>query len=155
MQTETPVTSISSSDDGVSLVQTPRGSIRCKKVVIATNAYTSAIMPQYSHKIIPTKAICSRIAVPATSKVPALSHTYGVHGAEQYEYLVPRPDGSIILGGGKHTYVHDRRKWYDVADDSSTIEGVERYFDGYMQRHFLGWEGSGAYVDRVWSGSES
>lgn len=32
------------------------------------------------------------------------------------------------------------------------IEPAKSYFDGYMQRYFRGWEVSGAYTDKVWTG---
>lgn len=44
--------------------------------------------------------------------------------------------------------------WYGVTDDSKLIEPAKNYFDGYMQRHFQGWEDSGAFTDRVWTGSK-
>lgn len=38
------------------------------------------------------------------------------------------------------------------VDDSTLIQGAETYFDGYMQRHFTGWEDSGAVVSKLWTG---
>lgn len=49
LQTETPVLSVEAVDGGRSgtVVYTDRGSIRAKKVVFATNAYTAGLLPQY------------------------------------------------------------------------------------------------------------
>ena len=86
---------------------------------------------------------------------PFLSQSYTIrYGPPQiYDYLIPRPDGSIIVGGGKPRFWSDRSQWYNVADDSKLIEPAKSYFDGLMQRHYIGWENSGAYTDRVWTGS--
>lgn len=37
-------------------------------------------------------------------------------------------------------------------DDSALIEPAAHYFDTYMQRHFTGWEESGAIVESIWTG---
>jgi len=57
VQTRTPVTSISTFQDGISAVKTPRGSIRAKKVVFATNGYTVGIVPKYAKRIVPWKSL--------------------------------------------------------------------------------------------------
>lgn len=59
-----------------------------------------------------------------------------------------------MVGGARRDYFKDLSQWYDVADDSKLIEPAKHYFDGYMQRHFRGWEDSGAETDKVWTGSE-
>lgn len=71
-----------------------------------------------------------------------------------YDYLIPRNDGSIIVGGAKQDFWKDRGNWYGVSDDASLIEPAKHYFDGLMQRRFLGWEDSEAYTDKVWTGSK-
>jgi hypothetical protein len=58
----------------------------------------------------------------------------------EYDYLIPRADGSIVVGGGRSDYFRQLNEWYDNADDSKLIEPAKDYFDGYMQRHFNGWE---------------
>jgi glycine/D-amino acid oxidase-like deaminating enzyme len=45
-----------------------------------------------------------------------------------------------------------RDQWHNVTDDSTLIKAAEDYFDGYMQRTFVGWEDSGATLDRIWTG---
>ncbi|PYI08216.1 FAD dependent oxidoreductase [Aspergillus sclerotiicarbonarius CBS 121057] len=155
LQTHTPVTKVSETQDadGRWTVTTDRGSIRAKWVVFSTNAYTSAIAPEYKDKIIPVRGFCSRIVVPNPPTKP-LERSYMLRfNAWNYDYLIPRPDGSIVVGGGKSTFFHqDQTSWYNNIDDSRTVEAAARYFDNYMQRHFHGWENTGAYTDRVWSG---
>ncbi|KAL2784722.1 hypothetical protein BJX66DRAFT_343758 [Aspergillus keveii] len=49
-------------------------------------------------------------------------------------------------------YVQDLKEWYNNTDDASLIEPAAHHFDGYMQKYFNGWEDTGAYTDRVWTG---
>lgn len=136
-------------------VDTPRGSIVAKVVILATNAYTSALAPQYKEAIIPVRGTCSRIAVPPELNAPRLTNTYTLRwGERDYDYLIPRGDGSIIVGGARSAFIHDLDSWYNVSDDSRVLASAVRYFDGYMQRNFAGWEDSHAYTDRVWTGSK-
>jgi hypothetical protein len=78
-----------------------------------------------------------------TKTAPALEHprlvnTYNINGGPtSREYLVPQPDGSIILGGGQPLYRADKSIWYNMVDDGTLIEGVrERWFEGYIGRYF-------------------
>ncbi|KAJ5912178.1 uncharacterized protein N7473_001481 [Penicillium subrubescens] len=158
LQTHTPVSKITkSTNESASSshwqVETPRGTITAQKVILATNAYTSALAPQYQNKIIPVRGTCCRIAVPPASTVPRLTCTYTLRwNGWDYDYLIPRADRSIVVGGARTAFIHDLNNWYNVSDDSRVLEGAVRYFDGYMQRTFVGWEDSNAYTDRVWTG---
>ena len=157
LQTHTPVERVSNTqdDDGRWTITTARGPIKAKFIVYASNAYTSAILPEYKNTIVPARGICSRIVTPK-SPAPYLPNTYIIRwSAWQYDYLIPRTDGSIIVGGARAHFFRDLENWYDIADDSKLIESAKHYFDGYMQRHFRGWEESEAYTDKVWTGSKS
>lgn len=143
-------------EDGRWTVSTPRGPIKAKKVLLATNGYTAAIASQFVEKIVPVRGICSRIVTPKGRNPPYLSNTYSIrHGRAQYDYLIPRPDGSIIVGGAKQAFWSEKAHWYGVVDDSELIGPAKNYFDGLMQRHFVGWEDSEAFTESVWTGSES
>lgn len=156
LQTHTPVESVSSHSDaeGKWTVMTARGSIRTKTVIYATNAYTSALLPELKGKIVPVRGICSRI-ISRQPYPPLLSNSYILRFNDwEYDYLIPRTDGSIVVGGARRDYHHDLSTWFDVYDDSKLIEPAKQYFDGYMQRNFYGWDHSDAYTDKVWTGSE-
>ncbi|KUL81687.1 hypothetical protein ZTR_10441 [Talaromyces verruculosus] len=153
LQTNTPAISISRNDREGFLwsVDTPRGKVQAKKVILATNAYTSSLLPEYVDKIIPCRGTVAQIKTPGVP--PFLPNTYSLRFSDwDFDYLIPRPDGSIIVGGARQAYLKDMSQWYGNTDDSKPIDRTREYFDGYMQKHFHGWEDSGAYVSDIWTG---
>lgn len=153
LQTHTPATSISPSPSGGFNILTPRGTIHATQVVHANNAYVGGLLPEYQASIIPCKGICCRINVPEGSVAPFLNNSY-INRTEDntLSYLIPRADGSIIVGGAAAKFKARREQWYGNTDDGVLIEAAKGYYDGYMQRTFRGWEDSGAQVDKLWSG---
>ncbi|KAE9374639.1 FAD dependent oxidoreductase [Stipitochalara longipes BDJ] len=130
-----------------------RGHINASKVIFAMNGYTAGLLPEYTKKIVPSKGICCRIVASPTPTHTKLTNTYALHLPNGgFDYLIPRNDGSIIVGGARSTFFKDHENWYNTTDDSTLIRPAEKYFDDYMQRNFLGWEESEAYVDRIWTG---
>ncbi|RYO80317.1 hypothetical protein DL766_005060 [Monosporascus sp. MC13-8B] len=128
-QTHTPVSEVSEESDSkgyFTITTAVRGKVRAKKVVYATNAYTAALLPEFEARIVP--------------------------GALKYDYLIPRTDGSIVVGVARSKYLGDGENWYDSVEDDKLIESARTYFDGYMQRNFRGWEDGGAYTSSVWTG---
>nr|XP_036578591.1 FAD dependent oxidoreductase superfamily protein [Colletotrichum truncatum]KAF6785886.1 FAD dependent oxidoreductase superfamily protein [Colletotrichum truncatum] len=155
LHTHTPVSQVSDTqENGFWTVTTPRGAVRAKTVLFASNGYTSSLLPQYKDRIIPARGICSRVVVPEGVDPPHLPSTYSLrHGPGLYDYQITRPDGSIIVGGGRTEFFPKKLdEWYNVWDDSTLIEPAAPYFDGYMQRNFRGWENTGAKVDKIWTG---
>lgn len=91
--------------------------------------------------------------MPKRAVAPQLSSTYNItYQAGQTDYLNPRPNGSIVVGGAKWTFADDRGSYYENWDDSTTFDEARPHFDGLMQRHFRGWEGSGCEVESIWTG---
>ncbi|KAF3769468.1 FAD dependent oxidoreductase superfamily [Cryphonectria parasitica EP155] len=161
VQTETPVLKLDDGSDGVTLVHTPRGVVKAKKVVFATNAYTAALLPEYHGIITPYKGTAAHLAAEDGIEpvFPHLSHTYNLEFGldpvlETVDYLNPRPDGGIVVGGAKWIYEEKRELWYNTVDDSTLFDPVIQagYFDGYMQRNFKGWQDSGSRAESIWTG---
>lgn len=161
LQTHTPVSSITVSPEGNSVIHTARGSIRARKVIFATNGYTAGVLPLYADKIVPVKGTCSHISVPEDTDFPPphLSYTYGItyEPPKLRDYLIPRPDGGVICGGANHTFVKERKLWYNNFDDSTLfpVPATRQHFETVMQNNFRGWEKSGAKVDMLWTGSKT
>ncbi|KAL1597345.1 hypothetical protein SLS60_008929 [Paraconiothyrium brasiliense] len=156
LQTYTPVTSVSTASTDAKdhrwLVATSRGSVKADVVVYATNGYTSALLPEMKDKIVPVKGIVARLA---GTNMERLTNSYMMRLSEyEYDYMIPRPDGSVIIGGAKQGFFKNLDEWFDNSDDSNLIKGARRYFDGYMQRHFYGWDNTDVRTEDVWTGSK-
>ncbi|KAK8100115.1 FAD dependent oxidoreductase [Apiospora kogelbergensis] len=150
LQTHTPVTHIFESPCRTAGGWSPRSAAASKP---RNNGYTAKIAPQFKDHIVPVRGICSRIVPDETRKAPFLPYSYSLrHGPSMYDYLIPRTDGSIIVGGARVKFWTDPSHWYNVTDDSKLIEPAKSHFDGLMQRTFFGWEDSGAKTDKVWTG---
>ncbi|KAJ5536009.1 hypothetical protein N7513_009195 [Penicillium frequentans] len=154
--TETCVTEVEELP-GQTRLTTSRGVLNAKKTIFATNAYTTALLPQYKGVITPFKGQNSHLSPSPSFKVPKfLDHTYNLHFDNKYaDYLNPRPDNTIILGGAKWTYEDklDRAKWWNCTDDTTLInDAATEHFDSVMADHFLGWENAEAHHDFVWTG---
>lgn len=113
LQTNTPVTNLSrDASSGQWTVQTPRGPITAAKVLLATNGYTSRLLPSFSDLIVPVRGQIGALLPPTEPRV-GLDYSYVFFGKVQGndgepttrdEYLVqrPLPTGELILGGGRH-----------------------------------------------------
>jgi glycine/D-amino acid oxidase-like deaminating enzyme len=155
VQTLTPVTRLSTSGPNSTILYTSsRGTLLASKTVYATNAYTSGLLPSFQHTIIPYKGMNSH-HVPLTKPIyPHLNQTYNIHFAPDVhgratgvDYLNPRPDGGIVVGGGKWFYADPsspskEHSWWNNIDDSESGRfppEVEEHWMKYMQDTFLGW----------------
>jgi glycine/D-amino acid oxidase-like deaminating enzyme len=156
VQTNTPVTSVSNDH----ILTTPRGSVKARKIVFATNAWTPGILPSYADTITPIKGMASH-HTPQRPIHPQLNNTYNIHfppnlstgRATGVDYLNPRPNGSIVVGGGGWLFKPHLSSWWDNFDDSTHFPpSVEAHWESYMQSNFLDWENSRATPDYVWTG---
>ncbi|KAJ5201128.1 hypothetical protein N7449_005931 [Penicillium cf. viridicatum] len=155
LQTNTSVSAIGETPnaDGFWSVTTSRGVINARKLILATNAYTSALAPEYSKAIIPCKGVCSQIAAAHGASRQELPGTYCIRsGPGACVYQISRNDGSLIVGGAAHLYQDDREEWYNNPDDGKLIKVAADYLDGHMQRTFIGWEDSKAEIKHIWAG---
>jgi glycine/D-amino acid oxidase-like deaminating enzyme len=152
VQMHTPVVSLVDNAEG-NVLETPRGRVRADKVVLATNAWTAGLLPQFKEVIVPVRGMASHHS-PAVPVYPHLANTYNIaYAGKGVDYLNPRPDGGIVVGGGSWMFSSDRNAWYDNFDDSYPFnDEVQGYWHEYMQRNFLGWGDSRAVADVVWLG---
>lgn len=168
LQTYTPALSCSRSGDKWT-IRTSRGEITARAVIVATNAYTSSLLPEFKPLIVPVRGTACSIT-PAPSHSPGalpgpIKYSYGIRfGTGEVDYMIPRQgrgrvpgkgDRSIILGGAKGCFLHDIDQWYNNKHDDEEMPGARRYFEEYMGKHFVGWNGNEkGNVDHVWSGGE-
>lgn len=101
LQTTTPVTHLQR--HGASWVlHTPRGQVVTKQVLLATNGYTSHLLPKMTDLIRPTRGQVSALLPPA-GHTP-LPHTYiwsTPAGGE--DYLVQRDGSGVLILGGERS----------------------------------------------------
>lgn len=135
LQTSTPVTGITSSDSGTEhIVKTPRGSVIAETVILATNGYTSALLPEFSDLIVPVRGQMSALLPPKGSTI--LPDSYGMVAAlgqpqNNDDYLiqrpysdVPNPAGHLMFGGGRG---EGTLPTVGMSDDSIIDQGSAAY----------------------------
>lgn len=155
LQTKTPVTGLkrvdlpagqsSSHPDadkaafGGWTAHTSRGDISARHVLLATNAYTSHLLPQLADIIVPVKGQVSSLKPPLPpqpAKGPLdIGHTFyfvSDLADRRDDYLVQRPPPGVelVYGGGR---IHAEGHGLGVWDDSTIDEPVARYL-----KHELG-----------------
>lgn len=157
VQMHTPVLSLaspSSSQAQCNLLTTDRGVVAADKVVLATNAYTAGLLPCFKDKIVPVRGMASH-HLPRKPVHPHLSNTYNINFGPDagVDYLNPRPDGGIVVGGGAWMFAKDEASWKANWDDARLFPpDVMSYWREYMQARFLGWESSGSVDGLSWTG---
>ncbi|KAK7942953.1 uncharacterized protein PG986_012066 [Apiospora aurea] len=156
LQTNTPVTGLQKAEPPSNLsspasettshpawiVHTPRGHITAKSVLLATNGYTSHLLPQFADILVPTRGQIASLKPPYDPKEgdPPLDigHTFYLMGEEGDEgimrrddYLVQRPPplSELILGGGRQLA---KNHAVGVWDDSTIDEPVKWWLRGSL-----------------------
>lgn len=127
LQTNTAVTSVErDAASGKWVVRTAggRGAVTAERVLLATNAYTSRLLPAFADLIVPVRGQIGAL-LPATEPRVGLDYSYVFFGqlkdengdpTTRDEYLVqrPLPGGELIQGGGRHVAKNMAvGKWHD------------------------------------------
>jgi len=183
VQMNTPVTHLTTSSTSstsprnttTTTLHTPRGTLTTTSLIHATNAYTPSLLPSFTSTIVPYKGMNSH-HTPSHRISPHLSHTYNISFAPTKstpttpshptgtDYLNPRPDSTIVVGGGSWLYTHsstphNKSLWYNTVDDSLTSghfpPHIYSHWTSYMSTTFLGWENSAAQPDSIWTGIQA
>ncbi|KAF4464001.1 fad dependent oxidoreductase [Fusarium albosuccineum] len=97
LQTKTPVDHLQRVG-ATWILHTPRGQIAARSVVLATNAYTSHLLPKLSGFLVPVRGQVCALTPPADSSPLEHSHVWETPDGGD-DYLVQRPSGELILGG--------------------------------------------------------
>jgi glycine/D-amino acid oxidase-like deaminating enzyme len=103
LQTHTPVLSLTPSGHQWN-IHTERGIVEAKKVVLATNAYTSHLLPQMADLIVPCRGQMSALVPGAAFSGPHRTRmNFGFVGPRMDDYLIQRPGPSahLMFGGGR------------------------------------------------------
>ncbi|PBK78208.1 FAD/NAD(P)-binding domain-containing protein [Armillaria solidipes] len=165
LQTWTPVNSVRLSGvSGKWVVATERGSIATPAVVHATNAYASALLPEFKNAIKPTPHMCNKVIPPRSwSGTKALENSYGVlcPGGTFYSINPRANSDGIILFGGSNPGQHALLKYLEKHPDERTNDGLTNFepvtkaVDDFIQNEFSDWGSAsapGEGCDYAWSG---
>ncbi|CCC08876.1 hypothetical protein SMACR_07513 [Sordaria macrospora] len=132
LQSNTPVLGLHRLRGGKWMITTSRGEIRANRVLIATNGYTSNLLPGMKDLIIPVRSQVASLRPPKdviTKKVAELDYSYAFVSEEKFprdEYLIqrPLPGGELIYGGARS---HAENKAVGVWQDDDVERGVATY----------------------------
>lgn len=141
LQTGTPVLSLSppSSTETSWTVRTCRGTVLATHVLLATNGYTSHLLPQLSNIIVPVRGQMSTLVPPPAFLTDPLQHTYSFLGAQgagrgQDDYFAQRPisidvndedaRGQLMFGGGRQLARH---QGVGIDNDDMLEKQVAKY----------------------------
>lgn len=100
LQTTTPVMHLQQTDGSSKwVVHTPRGQVVANEVLLATNAYTSHLLPEMSKLVVPVRGQVAALEPPDGDV--ALEHSHVWMPQKGDNYLVQRNDelGMIVVGG--------------------------------------------------------
>jgi glycine/D-amino acid oxidase-like deaminating enzyme len=95
------VTSIRSTQNGRYLVQTPRGAVSAKQVLVATDGYTDGVIPHYRRRIVPVGSFIVVTEPLGRSAVDELLPTrrMAVDSKNLVHYFRITPDDRLLFGG--------------------------------------------------------
>jgi len=71
------------------------------------------------------------------------------------DYLIPDQTAAWSVVAQNRPIDGDKAVWFNNVDESTLIEAARPHFETVMQKNFVGWVKSGAYVDYLWARSKS
>lgn len=162
LQTNTPAQSVTRDSDvpGKWVVQTPRGRIVADRVVLATNGYTAHLWEPFQGAIVPLRGQITAHRPGGNLVKPGLALTYSFIYQNGYEYMIPRPVGSvnagdIIIGGGVTEGPQQGLLEYGTTDDTMITPDISSYLYASTARYFgenWGEDHPDGRIRREWTG---
>ncbi|KAL5606548.1 hypothetical protein BROUX41_002951 [Berkeleyomyces rouxiae] len=160
--TRCPVTGLDNSQGGGWRVTTPRGNVRCQRVVLATNGYAAAISSAFHKVVIPVRGDVVAIrATPSVESSMANNSMSFMHTEHDFDYMTiqpklgPESSKTIILGGGLSHGPLGAVSSFGNTDDSTVDRGTQEYLKGLLPRVFgehWGTDDAARRIEIGWSG---
>ena len=162
LQTETPAVKITKREKGHRgwVVDTPRGAIEAEKVVLATNGYTAHLYPPLQGVIVPLRGHMTAQRPGSGLPADGLATTYSFIYDDGYEYMIPRPQGSmfagdIMIGGGATKGPDEGIPEFGTTDDTTTDAVILKYVEDSAAERFgsnWGQDQQEGRLRRAWTG---
>ena len=123
-------------------VRTTRGTVRARRVVLATNGWTAAIVPRLRGVVVPLRGQVTAQrpgrGLPFGGSLPT---TYSFIYEKGFEYMVARPAGSrfagdVVIGGGLVRAPDEGLLEYGNTDDTTVNEHISEYLREAAARYF-------------------
>lgn len=133
------VYALESADDGV-LLRVRGGDVLARQVILATNAWTPLLAPEFAGLIVP-----GRGQVLATAPAPRVLER-ACYCDEGFEYFQQLPDGRFVLGGYRNLAFDEEATYAE-----HTTPRIQQALDAFLARHFP--ELAAVPVERRWSGT--
>lgn len=156
LQTNTPVTAVKAAGAPERWkVETGFGSIETDKVIHATNAYASNLLPEVSGIIVPGKGHAVAIPPPLTYEMSPLKTTMAAIWDNDYDYVIQRQ------GKGKHLIIGGRDSIHPAgfagslgdSDDSVWNNEIFSALKRFPEDNYEGWDGKGEVEEaQCWTG---
>lgn len=139
--THTPVLGLFRTESGVWILQTEKGVLTSRNVVLATNGYTARLFPGFQGAIVPLRGQVTAQKPGLGMPKEGLETTYSFIYGNGYEYMIPRPPsspfpGDIIIGGGLAHATNEGLEEYGTTDDSSLNPVISSYLDKTLVSYF-------------------
>lgn len=167
LQTHTPATALQrDAGTGLWTVETPRGAIRARHVVLATNGYSAFLEPRLQGVVVPLRGQITmhepgRVGDNGRDPSRQLARTYSFIYPRGYEYMISRPvgatrAGAMVIGGGL-TYADGQGGIgeFGTVDDTALNPAVSAYLQATPRRYFgrtSCWGAADAHVAAEWTG---
>ncbi|GAB7343577.1 hypothetical protein MBLNU457_1580t1 [Dothideomycetes sp. NU457] len=131
-------------------VNTARGTVRAKTVILATNGYTSHLLPEFADLIVPCRGQMSALTPTRDlRRENRLRYSYAFLAEKQDDYLIQRPSdkGEQLMFGGGRQFGHT----IGVADDGVVDPRTDDWLTQTLPRVF-GLDTPALQKQMMWSG---
>lgn len=139
VETACEVYSAESHDNGV-LVQSRNGAFLAQQVIIATNAWTGLLLPEFADLIVPARG---QVLASAPTDMIFPHAAYCDYG---FIYFQQTAEGRLVLGGFRN---HAFEQEHTFADTTTPL--IQTKLDLFLHRHFP--ELRDVPIERRWSGT--
>ncbi|KAL7622446.1 hypothetical protein AAE478_007951 [Parahypoxylon ruwenzoriense] len=160
LQTNTPALGLEKLHGGKWKVETERGSITARRVILATNGYTARLWKKFQGVIVPLRGHVTAQRPGQNLPKGGLPGTYSFIYENGYDYMIPRPKGSqfegdIIIGGALVKGPSNGLREYGTTDDTEFDDMIVRSLYNSLPRYFgdnWGADHAEGRIRRAWTG---